>query len=277
MANKIKHRSQKGYTVIQNTVLKNETLTLKETGMLCKLLSLPEDWEFSIEGFAKIMPDGKAAIRSAVQGLEEKGYVRRVQSKDENNKYNGYDWEIADTPIFLTTPSADFRTTENETTENETTDNQTSENQRQLNNHSLNNDLSTVSLTNQSNLNLSALRGRDEMRQALREKTEIDYLLEGTTNRAARDVQSEIYSIYEEIMLSSKTYYVIAGDRVPTYELQQRLSKLHAEHFETISEAILSRTEPIVNTKAYITKCLFDAAVTSETALWNEIKRDGII
>ena len=66
----------KSYTVMSNHHLRNRTLSLKAKGLLLsQMLSLPEDWDYTLAGLASINKESKDAIRTAVRELEEAGYV----------------------------------------------------------------------------------------------------------------------------------------------------------------------------------------------------------
>lgn len=96
---KLINKTQQGYTNVNNAILRNNTLSIKERGMLITLISLPDSWEFSISGLSKILPDGKDAIRNSINKLEEQGYVRRIQAKNDKGQWDGYDWQVFDLPI----------------------------------------------------------------------------------------------------------------------------------------------------------------------------------
>ena len=52
---------------------KDQKLSLTERGMLLTLLSLPPDWDFTVEGMSKILPDGRDLIRTAMNNLKKYG------------------------------------------------------------------------------------------------------------------------------------------------------------------------------------------------------------
>ena len=64
------------YTVISNTHLKERKMTLKAKGLLTLMLSLPPDWDYSIEGLISICVEGERAINSTLNELKEFGYLR---------------------------------------------------------------------------------------------------------------------------------------------------------------------------------------------------------
>lgn len=87
-----------GFTIVNSDILKNPDLKLKERGLLITLLSLPDNWNFSLEGLCMILPDGKAAIRTSLQILEELGYIVRRRLRNEQGQLTGTEWEVYDEP-----------------------------------------------------------------------------------------------------------------------------------------------------------------------------------
>lgn len=94
---KIKVHLSAGYTSISNEILQSKTLSLKAIGLLCKLLGLPDDWEYSASGLVSISKDGKGTITSALNELKDAGYLKieRVNQKNTDGKFN-YIWHIFD-------------------------------------------------------------------------------------------------------------------------------------------------------------------------------------
>ena len=74
----------KGYTVMSNHHLRNHTLSLKAKGLLSQMLSLPEDWDYTLQGLAQINKESIDAIREAVRELERAGYIQRQRRHREN-------------------------------------------------------------------------------------------------------------------------------------------------------------------------------------------------
>ena len=72
-----------GYTVMSNHHLRNKELTLKAKGLLSQMLSLPEDWDYTLAGLSHINREKIDAIREAVKELEKAGYIVRSRERDE--------------------------------------------------------------------------------------------------------------------------------------------------------------------------------------------------
>ena len=74
------------YTVMSNYHLRDRRLSLKAKGLLSLMLSLPEDWDYTLSGLARISLEGKDAIRAAVVELEQAGYVQRRQTTEQSGQ-----------------------------------------------------------------------------------------------------------------------------------------------------------------------------------------------
>lgn len=72
----------RGYTVMSNHHLRNKDLSLKAKGLLSQMLSLPEDWDFTLKGLSLINREQIDAIRAAVKELEQAGYIVRSRERD---------------------------------------------------------------------------------------------------------------------------------------------------------------------------------------------------
>ena len=76
----------KDYTVMSNHHLRNHELSLKAKGLLSMMLSLPDDWNYTTRGLAKICKEGVDAIGSALRELETAGYIVRNQLRDQQGR-----------------------------------------------------------------------------------------------------------------------------------------------------------------------------------------------
>ena len=120
-----------GYTVMSNHHLRNRALSLKAKGLLSQMLSLPEDWDYTLQGLARINRESIDAIRQAIRELEQAGYIQRSRERDEKGRLRGADYVIFELPQPV--PASVSPTLENPTLENPTQENPTLENPMQLN------------------------------------------------------------------------------------------------------------------------------------------------
>ena len=86
------------YTSIDNFPMRDNRLSAKELGILVKMLSLPDDWNYTIEGLATLLRDGRDGIRSAIEGLERLHYIRRRQLHKDDGSFGGNEYLIYERP-----------------------------------------------------------------------------------------------------------------------------------------------------------------------------------
>ena len=103
---------QTGYTVLNNYLLRDKSIGIKAKGLLTVMLSLPEDWEYTIAGLCVILGEGKQVIRSAVQELEKAGYITRQQLTGEGGKFGKNQYIIREFPVSVQEPLSENRTTD---------------------------------------------------------------------------------------------------------------------------------------------------------------------
>lgn len=90
------------FTLVHNDYLRDPALDYAEIGVLTVMLSLPDDWKFSIEGLVHRhgkgvkAPDGKYKISCALKGLCERGYFVRERITDAKGRFSGYTYSAAD-------------------------------------------------------------------------------------------------------------------------------------------------------------------------------------
>ena len=87
----------KNYTTISNQLFKNKTISLKAKGLMAYLLSLPNDWNLSINGIVACSKEGRRAIGNTIKELINAGYIERNQIRDKG-KFIGYDYFVFEKP-----------------------------------------------------------------------------------------------------------------------------------------------------------------------------------
>ena len=86
------------YTVMSNYHLRDKGLSLKAKGLLSLMLSLPENWDYTLSGLTKISMEGKDAIRATVVELEKAGYIQRRQTTGKDGKFSSNEYIIREYP-----------------------------------------------------------------------------------------------------------------------------------------------------------------------------------
>lgn len=93
----LRHEHKSEFTIIPNRLLRDNRLSLKDVGLLAFMLSLPDDWQFSIAGFDAILPhDGKDAIAASLRRIEKSGYLRRDRERSANGQIGSVVWYVSD-------------------------------------------------------------------------------------------------------------------------------------------------------------------------------------
>lgn len=93
----VRSEKQSDFTVIDNNIFRNKRLSLKARGLLGTLLSLPEDWEYSINGLENILKENETAIKSTINELKRNGYLAVDKSKNSEGKFE-YTYNIYEKP-----------------------------------------------------------------------------------------------------------------------------------------------------------------------------------
>lgn len=94
----------KDYTVMSNYHLRDKALSLKAKGLLSQMLSLPEDWDYTMKGLSAINRESIDAIRQAVKELEQAGYIIRSRNRDKGGCLQGSDYVIYEQSPVLENP-----------------------------------------------------------------------------------------------------------------------------------------------------------------------------
>lgn len=133
----IRVNKTRDYTVMSNYHFKEKGMSLKAKGLLSLMLSLPDDWDYSINGLATLSKDGRDSVMSALSELERFGYLERTKCINEKGQFAGYDYDIYEKPIE-----------ERPYTEKPNTDKPKADKQEQLNTNTLNTNVSTTKQSN---------------------------------------------------------------------------------------------------------------------------------
>ena len=160
-----------GYTVMSNHHLRNKELSLKAKGLLSQMLSLPEDWDYTLAGLSHINREKIDAIREAVKELEKAGYIVRSRERDEKGRLRGADYVIYEQPQprepeaatsggqppILDLPTLENPTLDNPTLEKPTQEKPTLENPTQLNKDILSKEQSITDLSSTDSIPFHSL------------------------------------------------------------------------------------------------------------------------
>ena len=276
-----------GYTVMSNHHLRNKELSLKAKGLLSQMLSLPEDWDYTLAGLSYINREKIDAIREAVRELERAGYIQRSRERDEKGRLRGTDYIIYEQPPNLDLPTLENPTLGNPTLENPTQEKPTLENPMQLNKDIQKTDLPKKE---KSNTDLSSThsipilspnpspcgeaatpperKGTEAAAQSAVEiyreiiKDNIDYDILKQDMRFDGDRLDEIVDLMLETVCTARKRVRIAGDDYPAELVKSKFMKLDGEHIRFVLDCMRENTTKIRNIKQYLKAALFNAPST---------------
>ena len=276
-----------GYTVMSNHHLRNKELSLKATGLLSQMLSLPEDWDYTLAGLSYINREKIDAIREAVRELERAGYIVRSRERDEKGRLRGAEYVIYEQPQK---PVSDLPILENPTLDNPTLEKPMQEKPTLENPMQLNKDIQRTDLPKKekSNTDLSSThsipihslnplpygdtaavpeRKRTEKNDAYRVYEEIikdnisyDILLQD--NHLDADRINEIVDLILETVCTKRSTIRVAGDDYPAELVKSKFMKLDSEHIRFVLDCMRENTTKIRNIKQYLKATLFNAPST---------------
>ncbi len=283
-----------GYTVMSNYHLRDKNLSCKACGLLSKMLSLPDEWDYTTRGLAKICKDGVESITTALKELEECGYLIRRQNRDEKGRMANTEYVIFEHPHIeadTNTPSEPIHAvpcTGAPCTGIPDTETPCPDGKAQINKEISSTEESSTEKTSKDSRSfvlhhppLPARNARDEgmpvenseedeeddrilispqsARKQIWEQIDYDRLCE-RVNRVQLD---ELVEIMLEVMINrSPTIRVSREEEYPAAYVRERFVGITSEHIETVLDSIRDNPSKVVSTKAYLLAALFNSVST---------------
>ena len=290
----------KGYTVMSNHHLRNKDLSLKAKGLLSQMLSLPENWDYTLKGLSLINRESIDAIRTAVWELEKAGYITRQQNRDGKGKMADMIYTIYEQPQPRpeqpdeAAPGLENPVLENPTSDNPTPGKPTLGNPTQLNKDILSKEQSITDLSSTDSIPFHSLnplpfahgeaatppeRKRTEAksnsaveiyREIIKDNIEYDHLIQNC--KIDKDRLDEIVDLMLETVCTARKTIRIAGDDYPAELVKSKFLKLNSSHIEFVLDCMRENTTKVRNIKQYLKAVLFNAPSTIDsyyTALVN--------
>ena len=248
-----------GYTVMSNHHLRNRNLSLKAKGLLSQMLSLPEDWDYTLQGLARINRESIDAIRQAIRELEQAGYIQRSRERDEKGRLRGADYVIFELPQPI--PASVSPTLENPTLENPTQENPTLENPMQLNKDKLITEKQKKEGLNTDSIPIHSPNplplDEDEAAAPPPERT-------GSRKETAYQIYRDLIleNIVLETVCTNRKSIRVAGDDYPAELVKAKFLKLDSHHIEFVMDCLRDNTTKVRNIKQYLRAMLFNAPST---------------
>ena len=275
------------YTVMSNHHLRNGKLSLKAKGLLSMMLSLPEDWNYTTRGLAKICKEGVDAIGGALRELETAGYIVRHQLRDRQGRISDTEYVIYEQPQPKNpdTPQPDTASPDTENPDMEKPD---TEKPAELNIEKSN---TQKSITDGSSTDSIPFRetaaarpperkGRDAMsvteienyRELILENIEYDCLKQRYP--LYLDDLNEIVELLVETVCAKRKTTRISGADFPHEIVRSRFLKLDSSHIEFVMDCLQKNTTQVHNIKQYLLAVLFNAPTTMNNHYTSLVNHD---
>ena len=270
------------YTVMSNHHLRNANLSLKAKGLLSMMLSLPEDWNYTTRGLAKICKEGVDAIGAALRELEAAGYIVRHKRRDRQRRISDTEYVIYEQPQ-LRKPDTDSPDTENPYMDKPDT-----EKPAELNIEKSNTEKSITygSSTDSIPFRETAAarpperKGRDAMsvteienyRELILENIEYDCLKQRYP--LYLDDLNEIVELLVETVCARRKTTRISGADFPHEIVRSRFLKLDSSHIEFVMDCLQKNTTQVRNMKQYLLAVLFNAPTTMNNHFTSLVNHD---
>ena len=273
------------YTVMSNHHLRNAGLSLKSKGLLSMMLSLPEDWNYTTRGLAKICKEGVDAIGGALRELESAGYIVRHQLRDRQGRISDTEYVIYEQPQPKDpdTPQPDMASPDTENPDMVNPDMETpdmavpdTENPPQLNtkfNQKPKNQKPNESRTH-SIPSSAPRRSEDEAmwREIILENIEYDLII-GEDGYDRDSVDEAVEQIVDAVS-SSKDYIRVGGESRSADVVRSRLLKLNRFHVEFVLDCMKENTTRIRNIRQYLLTALYNAPASMESYYAARVRHD---
>ena len=270
------------YTVMSNHHLRNVNLSLKAKGLLSMMLSLPEDWNYTTRGLAKICKEGVDAIGAALRELEAAGYIVRHKLRDSQGRISDTEYVIYEQPQ-LRKPDTDSPDTENPYMDKPDTEKPAELNIEKSNTQKQNiygSSTDSIPFRETAAARPPERKGRDAMsvteienyRELILENIEYDCLKQRYP--LYLDDLNEIVELLVETVCAKRKTTRISGADFPHEIVRSRFLKLDSSHIEFVMDCLQKNTTQVRNMKQYLLAVLFNAPTTMNNHFTSLVNHD---
>ena len=268
------------FSVMSNYHLRDMSLSLKAKGLLSLMLSLPENWDYTMKGLARICKDGIDSISGGIRELEAHGYLIRSRVRSANGQLGSIEYTILEQPK-APSPTQEKPIRENPIQVKPMLDVPIQENPAQLNTKEQNKELSITQgsspipsspPTPRERIGRDGMRERESYRELILENIEYDILTQNAQLDKAR--LDELVELMVDTVCSKRQTIRIAGDDYPAEVVKSRFLKLTASHIEYVLKRMRENTTYVRNIKKYLLAALYNAPVTMDSYYTSLVSHD---
>ena len=258
------HRNNRtrDFTVMGNIHLRDKNLSLKAVGLLSKMLSFNDSWQFSTRGLAAICKEGPDAILSTLKELEDNGYIVRHRARDDKGRLVTTEFDIYESPQ-AGSPHGENPHRENPDVANPDVENPHGDYPAQLNTDQVITQERNILSKNNQSINLDGMDRMDERNryeEIIRQNLDYDILCQDS--KFDKDRFQEMIDIMLDAVCSTAPTIRINGGDMPQQVVKSRFLKLNSSHIEYVFEVMNKNPSDIRNIKAYLLTALYNASLT---------------
>ena len=255
------------FTIMPNYPFRDMRLSFKGRGLLGTMLTLRDDWDYTLAGLTAISPHGKSYVSSGLNELEQLGYLERRQLRDEQGRFIDTEYVIYEVPHSI---DAGIGNTGNRKSGNGCA---ASGKPPQLNNK-YNQGLKNKEL-NESITHSIPAPSRSEMNEAtesVREQIEYDLII--GEDGYDRELVDEAVAQMVEAICSTKPNIRVAGENRSADVVRSRLLELNRFHVEFVLDCMKENTTEIRNIRAYLLTALYNAPFSMSSYYAAKVRHD---
>ena len=294
-------KKTRDFTIMSNHHLRDKKLSLKAKGLLSLILSLPEDWDYTLKGLSYICKEGVDAVRMAVKELEDAGYIERRRFRNEKGQLKSIEYIIHEIPETAeeedTTEEPKSENTAQEPvfcqpiSEKSIEEAPTSEipilvGTTQLNTNIQSTKEEKTDLSKYPSINLSKEKKSETLSDSQAEerwidrynqniefiKSNIEY--DGLCTIHDRATLDNIVSIMAEVLTVDRHSYTIEGCEYPAVLIKKRFSEVDYSVMDAFLMQFENKTEKIRNIKSYLITSMYNAPSTASAQIHNAVIHD---
>lgn len=289
------------FTVMSNYHLRDNKLSLKAKGLLSLVLSLPDDWDYTIKGLLQFARDKNDSFAATLKELESNGYLNRERKRNEKGQVKGNKYYFYETPnlnenfietklespkrenpVQVKKPKRENPVQENPEQEKPEQEKPEQENPVLLNKDILNKDKLNTDITNnlsyQSKDNIDSKVVSDKIDMIDFNKTlaevknqiEFEYLI----NDYDEAQLNELAELITWCICTPKKSLKINGTNTDIELVRNKCEQLDSEHIRYIMDCLNSNTTEIKNRRNYLLTCIYNAPTTMDGYYSAKVKYD---
>ena len=294
------------FTVMSNYHLRDRSISLKAKGLLSLMLSLPEDWDYTMAGLARINKDGLASIKSAIDELVEAGYIIHSRVRNAKGQLKGAEYVIYEHPVGKdehmrsVTPICKNQLLVSQDMENPfifddepilekpiqaspilgepTQDQPTQEKPLQLNTNLPITEKQNTSSSNTHSFPSSGEERRSELdadeietrRQEIREQIDYEFICTASNRTRVDELVETILGVIFEMSPTMQ----IGKRTLPTAYVRDRFRSLNGEHIQHVLDGFDDNTTAVRYPTGYILASLFNSISTIGTDYAMRVNHD---